>query len=147
MRDAVGGSFMIKVFIVFLGVYIVFMAVALNYAKAFRVKNQIINIIEQNEGIDADDYNDKSNNSSLSKIYSYLAKVSYTTGNDVAKNKCETGSYIDDRYIFCINTYTYDKNKTYYKVTTFVSLELPFFGINIPVPIKGETRMIERITE
>ena len=50
MRDAFGGAFMIKVMLIFLGIYIAFMAVALNYAKAFRVKNQIINIIEQYEG-------------------------------------------------------------------------------------------------
>lgn len=38
MRDAFGGAFMIKVMLIFLGIYIAFMAVALNYAKAFRVK-------------------------------------------------------------------------------------------------------------
>ena len=47
MRDAFGGTFMIKLGLVFLVVYVSFMAVAINYAKAFRVKNQIINIIEQ----------------------------------------------------------------------------------------------------
>ena len=46
MRDAVGGSFMIKLIIVFLVLYIIFVAVALNYAKAFRVKNKVLDIIE-----------------------------------------------------------------------------------------------------
>ena len=56
MRDAVGGTFMIKLLLIFLAVYTIFIAVALNYAKAFRVKNKILNIIEQNEGINS--YND-----------------------------------------------------------------------------------------
>ena len=33
MRDAVGGTFMIKLILVFLAVYIIFMGAALNYAK------------------------------------------------------------------------------------------------------------------
>ena len=51
MRDAVGGTFMIKIFLIFLALYIIFVGVAVNYVKAFRVKNRIINIIEQNERI------------------------------------------------------------------------------------------------
>ena len=56
MREAFGGSFTIKLMLIFLAVYVTFIAVALNYAKAFRVKNGVIDIIEQNEGID--DYSD-----------------------------------------------------------------------------------------
>ena len=39
-------------FLIFLAVYITFVAVAFNYARAFRVKNKVIDIIEQNEVID-----------------------------------------------------------------------------------------------
>ena len=52
MRDAFGGAFMIKVFIVFVIIYIGFTAMALNYAKAFKVKNMIINYLEDNEIVD-----------------------------------------------------------------------------------------------
>ena len=63
MRDAVGGTFMIKLLLIFLAVYTIFIAVALNYAKAFRVKNKILNIIEQNEGINS--YNDVSQGTAI----------------------------------------------------------------------------------
>ena len=43
MRDAVGGTFMIKLLLIFLAVYTVFIAIAINYAKAFKVKNKVIN--------------------------------------------------------------------------------------------------------
>ena len=46
MRDAFGGAFMIKVFLVFIFIYIVFTSLALNYAKAFKVKNTIVNYLE-----------------------------------------------------------------------------------------------------
>ena len=52
MRDAFGGAFMIKIFIVFIFVYICLTAMALNYAKAFKVKNEIITYLEENEIID-----------------------------------------------------------------------------------------------
>ena len=69
MRDAVGGSFMIKLIIVFLVLYIIFVAVALNYAKAFRVKNKVLDIIEQNEGIK--DY-DNASDTAITQISTYM---------------------------------------------------------------------------
>ena len=61
MRDAFGGAFLIKVMLIFLGIYVAFMAVALNYAKAFKVKNYIINVIEQYEGVSEEAYNTVNN--------------------------------------------------------------------------------------
>jgi len=49
MRDAFGGAFMIKIFLVFIFVYICLTAMALNYAKAFKVKNAVIEYLEANE--------------------------------------------------------------------------------------------------
>ena len=49
MRDAFGGAFMIKVFIVFIFIYICLTAMSLNYAKAFKVKNGVIKYLETNE--------------------------------------------------------------------------------------------------
>ena len=46
MRDAFGGAFMIKLFLVFIFIYICFTAVALSYAKAFKVKNSVIEFME-----------------------------------------------------------------------------------------------------
>ncbi len=52
MRDAFGGVFMIRLFLVFIVIYVAFAAVSLNYAKAFRIKNKIIDLVEKNEIID-----------------------------------------------------------------------------------------------
>ena len=49
MRDAFGGAFMIKIFLISIIVYVCFTALALNYAKAFKVKNKIIDYLENNE--------------------------------------------------------------------------------------------------
>ena len=52
MRDAFGGEFMIRLFLVFIFIYIMFSAVSLNYAKAFRLKNSVIDYLEKNEILD-----------------------------------------------------------------------------------------------
>lgn len=149
MRDAVGGSFMIKLILVFLAVYIIFMAAALNYAKAFRVKNRVMDIIEQNEGMEEADFNNLSgtNNSGVTgRINEYLNTVSYNVSL-TEKNKENKGICFDKGY--CIekveSTNIAGVYNTYYKVTTFVKIEFPFLKMNFTIPITGETRKIERI--
>ena len=85
MREGFGGTFTIQLILVFLAIYIAFIAVALNYAKAFRVKNQIINLIEQNEGIDNTEWTDQSG--VIGKINTYLGQMSYYVDlNKISKN-------------------------------------------------------------
>lgn len=49
MRDAFGGVFTMNLLIVFIFIYVAFSAVSLTYAKAFRLKNKVIDFVEQNE--------------------------------------------------------------------------------------------------
>ncbi len=49
MRDAFGGAFMIRIFLIFILVYILLTAVAMNYAKAYKVKELVIAYLEDNE--------------------------------------------------------------------------------------------------
>lgn len=145
MRDSVGGTFMIYALLIFIAVYVVFVAVAFNYARAFRVKNKVIDIIEQNEGIS--DYNDFSDISVLGQIDNYLRDISYIV-NGIDDNKCSGYEYIDKRG-YCIDEYSTDidgDTVKYYKVTTFVRLEIPFMNIGFTIPVRGETRKIERMS-
>lgn len=145
MRDSVGGTFMIYVFIIFLAVYITFVAVAFNYARAFRVKNKVIDIIEQNEGIS--DYTDISDNSVLGQIDDYLGQVSYIV-KGIDEDKCSGYDYVNSTRGYCINEYSTTYNgvsSKYYKVMTFIRLEIPFMNLGFTIPVKGETRKIERI--
>lgn len=145
MRDSVGGTFMIYALLIFIAVYVVFVAVAFNYARAFRVKNKVIDIIEQNEGIS--DYNDFSDISALGQIDNYLRDISYIV-NGIDNNKCSGYEYIDKRG-YCIDEYSTDidgDTVKYYKVTTFVRLEIPFMNIGFTIPVRGETRKIERMS-
>ena len=45
MRDAIGGVFTLQIILVFVLLINGYMAYSVNYTRAFRVKNEIINII------------------------------------------------------------------------------------------------------
>ena len=148
MREAFGGAFMIILMLIFLAIYIAFIAVALNYAKAFRVKNKIIDIIEQSEGISEIDYNNTNEGSVIGNINTYLNNVSYNVNLTDINNKNIDNVHCYDRG-YCIEEYARPVNdgvtSKYYKVTTYININFPFFNLNFNIPITGETRKIERI--
>ena len=144
MRDAFGGAFMLKLFLFFIIIYMCIMAGAISYTKAFRVKNSIINIIEQNSFSGSSDGDTIDN-----KIIPYLDKVNYSYAMAPAiDNYCrnlQDSEEENDKYIFvngaCIVPHS-SNGDVYYEVATFVHIELPFFGININVPVHGESKII-----
>ena len=52
MREAIGGTLLIQLVMFFIVIYVAFLAIAINYSITFRVKNQIITLIEEYEGYD-----------------------------------------------------------------------------------------------
>ena len=115
MRDAFGGEFMIRLFLVFIVVYVAFTAVSLNYAKAFRIKNKVISFIEENEINNLADLN-------CDELGQMVTNSQYTNtcknGNGIITNNenktsgyCCNGVVIntkeitDKYYIYTINTY------------------------------------------
>jgi len=160
MKDAFGGAFMIKLILVFLTVYIAFMAVALNYAKAFRVKNQIINLIEQYEGYYENGEFKDTNVKEL--IDNYVARLNYHVNFTSLKNtisgsencaddeNCMTRSRECSEFGYCITTVKTGAG-AYYIVETYVELEmpfkLPFRHIALTIPVRGETKVIKNLLD
>ena len=91
MRDAFGGVFMMRLFLVFIVVYVGFGAISFNYAKSFKLKNKVIDFIElsqvQPSGIEAF-YN---NPTTQPKLDNMIDDISYNYScnkkNGVLKNK------------------------------------------------------------
>lgn len=136
MRDAFGGAFLIKIILIFLGIYIAFMAIALNYAKAFKVKNYIINMVEQYEGASED---------AVLNIDNYINGIGYNPALRQGEigNSCINNTYTTSTSAYCIQLLHSDDNRgDYYRVTTYMLFELPFFGLHLPVAISGETRLV-----
>ena len=50
MRESIGGAWLFGIVIVFIALFSAFLTYSVSYTKAFNAKNEIINIIEENEG-------------------------------------------------------------------------------------------------
>ena len=68
MREAIGGTWIFSIVIVFIVLFTSFLALSVNYSKAFKVKNGIVNIIEKREGI---------SDATVDEISDYLNNVGY----------------------------------------------------------------------
>lgn len=140
MRDAFGGAFSIKLMLVFLVLYVSFICVALNYSRAFRVKNRIINIIEQNEGYNLDNTGD----AVATQIDNYLATTGYFINEETKRYLSNNNaSSCNDLYGRGYCVYQISSSPLYYGVETYMVFTLPIINVRFPVAVRGETRVIE----
>ena len=139
MRDAFGGAFMIRLLLVFIIIYVGFTAIALNYAKAFKVKNKIIEYLEDNEITDINELTsreyDRMNEFFETEI---LGKMNYQIGN--IECSVPKGYDPDDVEPYCppdigikivkIHPKESKKNKDgdYFQVYTYFGWEIPFIN-------------------
>ena len=171
MREAVGGTWFFQLVIVFVLLFVAYLALSINYSKAFRVKNEVMSIIEREEGltshvITGGSYVDQG---AVQLINNFLFNAGYN-----AKGKCEDGWIgvgggdvtalsVDlqpdpvengKKYFYCINKVTtmYKTNSTssptwhskiaHYEVRLFFEFNLPMFGDMFVFKIDGITNEI-----
>lgn len=151
MRDAFGGTFLMYLILTMVVIFVTFMAETLKYVQAYRVKNTIINYIEEYEGFNTlvlDKLENESNG--------YFTHSSYRgaepTGNYI--NSIPTSSdktsaqsrYCSQEYGYCVQMEYCEGNLAYYRVTTTISLDFFVPGIfeaNVPpINVPGETRYV-----
>lgn len=131
MREAIGGAIILKVVLLLIIVFNSYLALSVNYSKAFKVKNRIISLIEQYEG------HDRASN----EINNYLDSMKY----NVTNSKCPSG-YNTGMYGYCYKQMNVAGKGYYYKVSTFINIDLPILNLvfSTPFRIDGETKMIYR---
>lgn len=145
MREAIGGTWLLGFVVLFIVLFSAYLAISINYTKAFRVKNQIINIIEENEGFTSSigDVTGKpldqleNSNKTEDKVYYYLNQIGYATTN-ISEDKCP-GDMRQGGY--CVHKICTSQG-AYYKVTSFIKIELPFIWQSFVIPISGETKVL-----
>ncbi len=151
MRDAIGGVFSLQIIVIFMLIVNGYLAFTVNYTKAFRVKNQIIQIIEQHEGFTED---------AKEKIDEYMRKTNYElsdaytswcqrNGLEVYRSStngafCYTRSKVD---ISGGSTNKKNYQGSYYSIQTFVNIDIPVINKLLPFTaglfrVGGETSMI-----
>ena len=155
MKEAMGGTWLTGLVIVFIFLFAGFLAYSISYTKAFRVKNEILNLIERNEGFttSANDLNNitddalKSDPSVEGKAFAYIKAMGYNysvfdgTNDPCARNndgEKQKGGYCLIKY--CPKAG--ESEKVYYKVTTFIVLSIPIINVTVKLPISGETKAL-----
>ena len=134
MKDSFGSAYMIYVFIFFVIIFITFISLILKYAQAFKVKDQIISIIEEYEGYGT------GNGKSFENIESYIESTSYRPEVG-SENFNAINGQCSSTYKYCIAKHS-TGDATYYTVYTFVSWNFPFFKLSGVWNIQGETRPV-----
>lgn len=72
MRESIGAAWIFSLVLVFILMFTGFVAVSVNYARAFQLKNVVVNLIEENEGVPT------MSNSLENAILSYVEQNGYT---------------------------------------------------------------------
>ena len=138
MQEAFGGMSLLKMFMIFFVIYVCFIAIALNFAKIYRVKNYVINTLEQ--GQFSGTMTSANDLKILQQLDNYFSGVPYRTV--VTEETCK--KYGDNPIVYngvCIIPKG-DEKARYYKVVVFLQAEFPFLNFNMTIPASGETKVI-----
>ena len=149
MREAIGSYWLTMIVITFIVLFTGYMCLSINMNRSYKVKNEIINIMQKENGLNED---------ALKQIQEYMTDVGYrTTGG------CENGEFgfgingqtqTDNKAVFCVKPLTirylpstpYTKSQfpevTYYQVRVFFSLDLPVVRNMFTFALKGSTKKL-----
>ena len=149
MRESIGGAWLVGIVITFVVLFTSYLALSVNYSKAFKVKNEIISLIEENEGL-----TDKTQE----KIVKYLNSTGYyvygkctDTGDDYldgAINGKLTGYEKQgnaDKNKYCVYERSIEGdtlNRKYYRVTVFFKFDIPILDNAFTFPVTGESKAV-----
>lgn len=151
MREAIGSTWLIGIVITFIAIFSGFLAYSISYTKAFRVKNEIINLIEKNEGFSKSTNNLnnisddalKKDMSTEAQIFKYVKAIGYNYSVFDSGSKPCNPMYTGGYCLTKVCPSGKERSTSYYKVTTYISLSIPVINISINLPVSGETKSIE----
>ncbi len=129
MKEAIGQTISLQVILVFLVFLNAFLAFSVNYTKAFRVKNKVINELEQNEGL---------NPTAKANIEKYMSNVGYNVKISADRSGCKNGVCITPHCAGNIGSNSsgvcptgkkdVSNYRVYYTVETYININLPIIN-------------------
>lgn len=163
MRQSIGTTWILGLVVVFILIFASYLALTISYQRTFKLKNEVLSIIERQEGLtDRVGYWNSNTETykvgALQLINNYLSASGYHS-----KGKCPngwkgattldsdaTGTSLEDsrggRYYYCIKKYSSGNvaypNMSFYKVKLFYKFDLPVIGDIITFDVDGETNDI-----
>lgn len=148
MKESIGGTSLFIIVISFILLFTGIMCLTINHSKAFSVKDDIITMIENNEGIDLNNNSDELGTilseagyrttgdcpyNDDDKYTSYQRDGSMTTGNN-------EGSVCIEKIDAIGNTEFGDS--CYYRVIVFFQLDIPILNSIFNFNLKGDTKIV-----
>lgn len=163
MKEAISGTWLFQLVIVFILIFTGYLALSLNYSKSFRVKNEVISIIEREEGMTSGSTTEYG---AIKLIANYLTRSGYgtmgkcptDTDNDApwygalsidTESETKSDSLFEQvtdankEYYYCVKKISgyYEKEPqiSYYKVQFFFKFDLPVLGQIGNFKVTGQT--------
>lgn len=146
MRESIGGAWLLGIVLVFMSVFIAYIAITINYSNAFKMKTKMITVIEQYQGI---------NSNSLQKMegmlsdHAYKIKAMCPSSNDkylgVDGGVVTTNPTTKQRYCLYREKRVAQSGsdaKYYYRLIVFFNFSLPVLGDLFTFKIDSETNAI-----
>ena len=151
MKEAIGGSWLLLIVILFVILFAGFMSLSINWSKCYKVKDNIIFLIEKHHGM---------NTGTLSEINEYLSDVGYRSVGECPKdgNCWYPFNYANTNRSstpanFCVRKHMVSATalghpvKAYYTVRVFFRLDLPVISQLVRLNIDGETGVISAVSD
>lgn len=124
MKESIGSTVLLYVFLILFVIVLSIMAVTINFALTFQKKNQIISILEKTDG-------------NLSTAETKLADL------DCVKVENLNNKYQNHKCKYAEKNTTGENIKgKYYQVVVFVEFSVPIVNKTIYFPINGETSVV-----
>lgn len=155
MREAYGSAWIFALVLVFILIFSSYLALTISYQRAFKVKNEVANIIEKQEGL---------TDNSIKIINNYLRNSGYKqrgtckTDDDSKLGGTWVGAKTLDtkgiggfdvpaqdrtQYFYCVMKINSGDpvfgSKSFYRVKLFYKFDLPVIGDIINFEVSGET--------
>ncbi len=157
MKESMSATWEFQIIIIFILIFVAYLTVSVSYYKVFKAKNDIVSIIERQEGLTTGP------TKAVGIINNYLMGNAYN-----AKGSCQVGQYgvndltkkdsvipvnsTSEKYYYCVskavNLYEGGEIKSYtYRVKLFFSLNLPVIGDIIDFSADGTTMELRVVAD
>lgn len=135
MREATGNALLVTMMTSIIAIIMIFFVGSISYSKSYRIKNYIINQIEENKGWDS---------TIIGDVNAYLKDAGYNVRRSGSKcdsyNKCTLvypTSAVRNGYDYCVYSCS---GGDYYKVVTYMKFDFPVINNQLKFEVKGETK-------
>ena len=153
MREAIGGSYVFQIVVVFILLFTGFMSLSINYSRAFAVSSEVANIIERNNGL---------SETAREEIIQYMIDVGYRTKGTCNEEEGENyeaidttgkpGGFMNKKNNLCVQEVPIvvdivpGSNEfpatAYYKIKVFFKLDIPVMSMLFEFDIKSATKKV-----